>query len=171
MPWRQGLWERKRVHPGWLSANLLPADECRWVLTFSTLLCPGRVQCMMWSDLAQLCGHPEKHIGRFITVSHIWSHLSSAASLPCPGHTSVTHVQMIKASWKEMNREGGRSRSTLRQDPQWEIYWWWWYDCWFRCCSFAKGYDAASRAASIFKFCLYEYQKVTSRPSLGIRTQ
>ena len=153
MQWRQGLWERKTVYPGRLSANLLPADECRWVLTLSTLLCPGRVQCMTWSDLAQLCGHPEKQtripeVFMIITVSEDTCLVQPLFT--CPGHTSVTQVQMIKVSQKEMNREQGRSRSALRQDPQWEFCWWWWCDCWLRCCSFAKGFDAASRAASVF---------------------
>ena len=121
MQWRQGLWERKTVYPGRLSADLLPADECRWVLTLSTLLCPGRVQCMTWSDLAQLCGHPEKQtripeVFMIITVSEDTCLVQPLFT--CPGHTSVTQLQMIKVAGKrwivsrtEVGQPCGRTHS------------------------------------------------------------
>lgn len=47
--------------PSGLPARLPASSYSRWVLTFSTTVCPARVRSLGLSKVAQLCGRPEKH--------------------------------------------------------------------------------------------------------------
>lgn len=100
---RQGLRSSKRVLPRWLPARLPAYGHSRWVLTFSTTVCPGRVRSLGLSKVAQLCGHPEKH----------WN--AWGVSLFLPFEQKIGHHTLFPYIVKSGNAGGKKISSNFAQ--------------------------------------------------------